>query len=295
MSNGCALSGLDTAACRATRGDATVRGDREELPRVLPPANSRQTARMPCPRALLCPRLVLAFAAALLAGCAPSVGDRCALSTDCSIQGTRICDTSQPNGYCTVQPCAANSCPDNAACVEFAASLPGCPYDDYGAPSRVGRAMCMKTCASSSDCRQSEGYVCTNPQNPWTVILERNQSRQVCVFVAPGSAAASYVDAAVCSSKDRPDATPLDAQVTGLADSEAGPSSDASVDVLGDGPADASGDRPVDVFIDAPVDVFEEAPVDAPVDAFGDEFGDAPVDALDSAPDSGATDATGGS
>src|SRR5208283_3625811 len=81
---------------------------------------------------------VPALAAFALAGCTPAIGDRCTLSTDCSVQGTRICDTTQPNGYCTIIPCTGNSCPDNAACVEIGASVPDCPYDDYAAPSRVG-------------------------------------------------------------------------------------------------------------------------------------------------------------
>src|SRR4051794_40702327 len=51
---------------------------------------------------------------AVLAACTPSIGDKCVLSTDCSTRGDRLCDTAQPDGYCTQFNCAKNSCPDEA-------------------------------------------------------------------------------------------------------------------------------------------------------------------------------------
>jgi hypothetical protein len=229
--------------------------------------------------------VAMAIGASALLGCTPAVGDRCALSTDCSIQGTRICDTSQPNGYCTLLGCTASSCPDNAACVEFGASVPGCPYDDYGAPSRTGRAMCLKTCGSNSDCRQSEGYVCIgiDPKlTPWTVILDTNQSERVCMFSGPS---ASFVDAQVCSSS-RPDAAPIDATMAGEATSEAGPETgDGSGDV-GQETADSQG--AMDSSEEA-TDAGQEngdrgdtagATADATADGIGDEQADGTLNAI---------------
>src|SRR5215472_9668661 len=117
---------------------------------------------------------LLVAAPLVLGGCTPSIGDKCVLSTDCSLRGDRLCDTSQPEGYCTIFNCAGNSCPNDAACVLFHANLQGCPYDDR-TPSRTGRSFCMAHCSSDSDCRS--GYVCRDPrQQPWgAVILDDNQ------------------------------------------------------------------------------------------------------------------------
>jgi hypothetical protein len=126
--------------------------------------------------------LGLAFAAAGLVGCAPHVGDHCNQNSDCSLQGTLQCDTSQPNGYCTLFNCTGNSCPSNAACVALNASVPGCMYDDYLSPSRTVLPMCLWTCSKDSDCRTSEGYVCRDPtQPPWRAVNLDNESRMVCL------------------------------------------------------------------------------------------------------------------
>src|SRR5260221_10129318 len=93
-----------------------------------------------------------ALALAALSGCTPSIGDKCVLSTDCSIRGDRLCDTSQPGGYCTVFNCSGNSCPDEAACILFNGRVQGCAYDDH-VISRTARTFCMATCSSDSDCR----------------------------------------------------------------------------------------------------------------------------------------------
>src|SRR5678816_3404851 len=95
-----------------------------------------------------------------LLGCQPSIGDHCFQSTDCSATGERLCDTSQPNGYCTIFNCQPNRCPGGSGCVETNASIFGCDYDDRHAPSRLSRQLCLKTCQQDSDCRLGEGYAC---------------------------------------------------------------------------------------------------------------------------------------
>lgn len=137
-----------------------------------------------------------------LTGCSAHIGSSCTLSTDCSARGDRLCDTSQPGGYCTVFGCGNGSCPDHAACVTFAAALPGCAYNDYGAPQRTARTLCVEHCEHDSDCRTSEGYVCADPRAPpWSAtILDDNQGQRVCLVAAsvwdPGMGPA---DAAICT------------------------------------------------------------------------------------------------
>src|SRR5579859_2275458 len=119
-------------------------------------------------------------------GCASSIGSSCTQSTDCSSRGDRVCDTSQPGGYCTVLACGDKSCPDQAACVTFNAALPGCAYNDYLAPARTASSLCLAHCQQDSDCRTADGYVCRDPRlPPWSAtILDDNQDQQVCVVAA---------------------------------------------------------------------------------------------------------------
>src|SRR5688572_3938053 len=151
---------------------------------------------------------LLAAAAGLLsavAACTPEIGDKCILSTDCSIRSDRVCDTSQPNGYCT-QNCRGNSCPDKAACVLYNTAIQGCGFDDRAGPfgSRVARSFCSARCFSNADCRTEEGYVCVDPKKyPWNAfILDDVQDQTVCMVMPAegleGGVDASTNDAAVC-------------------------------------------------------------------------------------------------
>lgn len=80
--------------------------------------------------------------AVLIFGCAPAVGDTCEVNTDCGRE--LVCDTSQPEGYCTRSPCEPGTCPSEGVCIAF---------DD-------GSHFCMKRCEKSDDCR--DGYVCVD-------------------------------------------------------------------------------------------------------------------------------------
>ncbi len=79
-------------------------------------------------------------AALVLSACGREIGDDCATNVDCGTD--RICDLSQPGGYCTLSPCRPDTCPGEAVCVVFSVD------DSY----------CMRTCETSDECR--EGYVC---------------------------------------------------------------------------------------------------------------------------------------
>jgi hypothetical protein len=178
------------------------------------------------------PVLLAVLGALVLLGCTPSVGDSCQLSTDCGSTGQLVCDTSQYGGYCTVVDCLANACPDNAGCINFYPSVPGCGYDDR-LPSRLAQSFCMATCSSNSDCRAE--YVCASPSgSPWfAMIADDNQQELVCLPLPPTSSVGGVSkpdidpDAAVCQLNGPtydagfpplPDATAPDA----LADAGAG-------------------------------------------------------------------------
>jgi hypothetical protein len=102
----------------------------------------------------------------LFAGCTPKIGNKCTLSTDCSQLGDRLCDSTQPGGYCTIFNCEPDNCP-SSICVAFGWSLdPACGAPDGRWP-RFERSFCMSSCGSSADCRT--GYDCvdlSNPDNP---------------------------------------------------------------------------------------------------------------------------------
>jgi hypothetical protein len=104
--------------------------------------------------------LGLVTAALSASACKPEIGDECKLSTDCSITGDRLCDTSQPDGYCTIFNCTAGGCPSEAVCVSFHAAKTG---DRFG-ESRFDRRFCVRHCDANSDCRP--GYVCVDPADP---------------------------------------------------------------------------------------------------------------------------------
>jgi hypothetical protein len=173
-----------------------------------------------------------------LAGCTPSIGDKCVLSTDCSVRGDRLCDTSQPNGYCTIFNCAPDQCPDKAACVLFEPEVPGCPYNDR-VRSRTGRQFCMAQCHSNSDCR--DGYTCADPRQPPfnALILDDDQTQRVCIVsksVPPDES--PDATSPVCGSQN-PDSGFVPVVDAGDAGDAAG---DAPSDASSDAPSDASGD-----------------------------------------------------
>jgi hypothetical protein len=93
--------------------------------------------------------LLCLLAGSFGAGCAPEVGDECRTALDCSASGSRVCDRTQPSGYCTLIGCEQGTCPDEAVCVKFNPSV-----------ERLSRTYCMYKCEDSSDCRTEDGYRC---------------------------------------------------------------------------------------------------------------------------------------
>jgi hypothetical protein len=111
------------------------------------------------------PRFRTLFAALAigLAGCQPQIGDPCTSSIDCSAQGDRLCDTSQPEGYCTEFNCEPDTCPEESVCLGFGSQLdPACQTESVDPRwPRFERSFCLAICETDSDCR--EGYACLAP------------------------------------------------------------------------------------------------------------------------------------
>jgi hypothetical protein len=194
------------------------------------------------------PKLARLFLVLLaLAGCSPKIGDHCNLNTDCSIQGTLFCDTSQPNGYCTFFNCVPDGCQNGAICVMLRPAVPGCPYDDYQSPARSGRTMCLAPCTTDSDCRSGEGYVCRDPRTPpWNaIVMDRSVGNLVCVVNPDYQAGpqASFGDAEppICQASPDSGVPPLEAGVhledAGAASPDSGSAGDAQADAGADAPA----------------------------------------------------------
>ena len=93
------------------------------------------------------------FALPLFVACQPVIGDACESSIKCSVTGDRVCDLAQPEGYCSIQGCDPDTCPDDALCVEWRFE-----------PNRTATSWCMLQCDSDSDCR--DGYACVDSVDP---------------------------------------------------------------------------------------------------------------------------------
>jgi hypothetical protein len=204
----------------------------------------------------------------LAAGCAPKIGDHCSISTDCSANGDRLCDTTQPAGYCTVFNCEPNGCPEEAVCVSF--NEKSCPDLGNGQATsqqvRFQRTFCMATCFNDGDCRG--GYTCLDTvSDPARKVLDTNPvSRRVCT-VPP---AVTLPEAA-----PPPDAPPP---------AVCSPS-DASFST-----SDAGTDGPPDVSTEAAPDGSEDAAPDGADDTAPDGTDDGAPDGTDDAVPDGADD-----
>src|SRR5688572_16889660 len=123
------------------------------------------------------------FSLFALLGCQPGIGDECQTSADCGASNDRLCDITQPGGYCTIFNCEPGTCPEDSTCVLFSAdrsTVTGCE-DAYGT-SPFQRSFCMKTCESEADCRSR--YSCLDvgaADNPWgAIVIDRGPSR-ICI------------------------------------------------------------------------------------------------------------------
>jgi hypothetical protein len=89
--------------------------------------------------------------------CSRGIGDECETALRCSSSGTRLCDLTQPHGYCTLAGCDVATCPSESVCVRF---WPKAPADHPQDADRLGTNYCMRKCDDHSDCRDDQGYGC---------------------------------------------------------------------------------------------------------------------------------------
>ena len=145
---------------------------------------------------------MLAALGCLGAGCGKEIGDTCQLATDCDPDGSRFCDLSAPdgNGYCTIMGCDYDTCPSEAACIQFftgefenrpcnhlTEDMPGgtddcsfdelCDLEDHCVPRSSEIRYCMRKCDSNDDCR--DGYECRD-----LMLMEAHGGEPV--MLAPG-------------------------------------------------------------------------------------------------------------
>ncbi|MEO7033852.1 MAG: hypothetical protein ABI548_08215 [Polyangiaceae bacterium] len=171
--------------------------------------------------------LVAALLAAFAFGCTPKIGDSCTTSTNCSAAGDRLCDITEPGGYCTVFNCEPDSCPADSVCINFGTRLS--PVNDCSlanSNSPYQRSFCMASCSSSGDCRG--GYDCVdlsgkprtdangNPvpaNNVGAVLADSGGNGKVCVANTIGSAVDGGAPSGVCNGD--PDAGPPPAEAAG--------------------------------------------------------------------------------
>jgi hypothetical protein len=125
-------------------------------------------------------------------GCTPKIGDSCTVSTNCSASGDRLCDITEPGGYCTIFNCEPDGCPDDSVCINFGAGLS--PVDQCSSSqgnSPYQRSFCMARCSSSSDCRG--GYECQSlsgsPPNRWNAVLADSDGNGMVCYATPTSTA----------------------------------------------------------------------------------------------------------
>jgi hypothetical protein len=143
------------------------------------------------------------FVAALsLGACKRDIGDDCKNSLDCSQESERLCDISQPGGYCTIEGCDERTCPSASACVRFFPRLElltkpcsaGCDSTELCLPDGKGggvcaprmseRRFCVHSCSDNSDCRG--GYDCVQAGTNGTMQLHSDPNAVV-HFCAPKS------------------------------------------------------------------------------------------------------------
>lgn len=208
-------------------------------------------------------------------GCKPKIGEDCATSVDCSISGDRICDITQPGGYCTVFNCEPNLCPDDSVCVAFIEGT----CSTASVSTRFRRTFCMRTCEDDGDCRGGS-YRCVD--------ISRDESRRI-VDTNPSSGSICAVPS---SSAPPPPNEPRKPEPAVCFPSDA--SFDVNRPETGPTPADASADvdavsSPADRREDrgeSSRDAASEAAADDVVDSTQPETsGDVSTDAVEDAVD----------
>ena len=158
-------------------------------------------------------RLLVVTAGVWAMGCQPKIGDDCETAIDCSTLGDRLCDTSQPGGYCTVFNCEPDTCDDEAVCVAFDTELdPACQSVNDGRYGRFGRTFCMRKCKDDGDCRDQ--YRCVLPKEVASFVVDnetdadRPQLQKYCIADGPAPTLGSDPPPDACYPNDETEIPP---------------------------------------------------------------------------------------
>ena len=130
--------------------------------------------------------LVVSFVAS---ACGHEIGDQCKTSVDCDPSGTRSCDLSQPDGYCTIAGCDETSCPSSSACIRAfpVALLPanamlstkcGGPSDTPGVCEAAGLF-----CAAAGHCAQCDPALEDVPPGDGGITRDDCKADELCLDV----------------------------------------------------------------------------------------------------------------
>lgn len=149
---------------------------------------------------------LLCLVALGMGACGTEIGDSCTVSIDCSINGDRVCDPSQPGGYCTVDACDENSCPDDGVCVRvfpqmFLSQMCDPALEDMGkdecspeelclpsgmcAPRATERRYCAARCSGNGDCRGSYECRLLGTEGSVAVISSQQNKAKFCAPKTP--------------------------------------------------------------------------------------------------------------
>jgi hypothetical protein len=140
----------------------------------------------------------LLLAALSLGACKRDIGDACKNSLDCSQETERLCDISQPGGYCTIEGCDERTCPEKSVCVRYfphdekaptmscadCTAAEVCLQDGHCVARASERRFCVHSCNDNSDCRG--GYECRQVGTSGTMQLHPDPNAVV-HYCAPAS------------------------------------------------------------------------------------------------------------
>lgn len=241
--------------------------------------------------------LLLCLIGGISAGCSPKIGDDCTSSTDCSMSGERLCDTTLPGGYCTVFNCEPDTCPDESQCVAFDTALdPRCKDHRW---ARFERTFCMRRCSRDGDCRKE--YVCADMSefaNPWGAQVVDTDPKGAKICVPPWSESTPAMGMTeVCDPYEGswPDVpTVSDASTFEDTGSDVDAPDDAGVDAGEDVADDVADDASHDTKDDAAEDVAGDSSDDVEDGADGDVGEDVLLDVLDDREDEAGDGQEGG-
>ena len=110
-------------------------------------------------------RFALLLVLVVGASCGKEIGDECVIASDCSPNGDRVCiiDQATQEGYCTVQGCAFNTCPEEAVCVRFfTGSFSDRQCNRLSQDRRTDDCAGTDTCSAAGTCTADPAKAC-NP------------------------------------------------------------------------------------------------------------------------------------